>query len=193
MDPRRCGWVGDHPLYVEYHDTEWGVPAFDDARQFEFLVLEGMQAGLSWMTILKKRENFHRAFAGFDVEKIARFTQRRVEKLLGDAGIIRNRQKIEAAIGNAKAFLKVQAEFHGFNDYIWGFVDGRPVVNAWKRVADIPSETERSRTLSKDLKQRGFRFVGPTTIYAHMQATGMVNDHLVSCFRYREVQVHQHT
>lgn len=130
MGVMRCDWVGDHPLIVAYHDTEWGVPAYDDARQFELLVLEGMQAGLSWMTILKKRDNFHRAFAGFDVEKIARFTQRRVEKLLGDAGIIRNRQKIEAAIGNAKAFLKVQAEFNSFNDYIWGFVDGRPVVNA---------------------------------------------------------------
>ena len=187
MGPRRCGWVGDDPLYVEYHDTEWGVPTFDDARQFEFLVLEGMQAGLSWMTILRKRENFYRAFAGFDAGKVARFSQRRVEKLLGDAGIIRNRQKIEATISNAKAFLKIQEEFNTFNDYVWGFVDGRPVVNAWKRVADIPSETERSRILSKDLKQRGFRFVGPTTVYAHMQATGLVNDHLVSCFRYREI------
>ena len=185
---KRCSWADGDPLYEEYHDTEWGVPLYDDQRIFEFLVLESMQAGLSWMTILKKRENFRRAFAGFDYEKVARFSQAKVERLMQDAGIIRNRKKIEAAVANAKAFIKVRREFGTFSKYIWGFVDGRPVVNESRTVRDIPALTETAVLLSKDLKKRGFKFLGPTTVYAHMQAAGMVNDHLMSCFRYREVQ-----
>ena len=186
--PVRCPWPGDDPLMVAYHDEEWGVPLYDDRKLFEFLVLEGMQAGLSWMTILRKRENFRRAFSGFDPFKVSRFGPRTVEQLLQDSGIIRNRQKIEATINNARAYLTVQKDFGSFSDYIWRFTDGQPVVNHWERLAELPSESELAQKISKDLKQRGFRFIGPTTAYAHMQATGLVNDHLVSCFRHREVQ-----
>ncbi|MBN2081864.1 DNA-3-methyladenine glycosylase I [bacterium] len=185
---QRCPWPGDDPLMQRYHDEEWGVPLYDDAKLFEFLLLEGMQAGLSWMTILKKRENFRRAFAGFDAVKVARFNQQKVERLMQDAGIIRNRLKIEGAVASARAFLAVKDEFGSFSDYIWRFTDGKPVNNRWKSLSEIPGETELARTISKDLKKRGFRFVGPTIVYAHLQATGMVNDHLVSCYRYKEVK-----
>lgn len=184
----RCSWVGDNPVYIAYHDEEWGVPVFNDRLLFEFLVLEGMQAGLSWLTILNKRENFRKAFANFDPVKVARFSDKRVEKLMLDAGIIRNRLKINAAIANAKVFLKIQNEFGSFADYIWGFVDGKPLVNKFKSMGEIPAKTELAEVISKDLKKRGCNFVGPTIIYAHMQATGMVNDHSVDCFRYKAVQ-----
>lgn len=186
-DVIRCAWCGTDPLYVRYHDEEWGVPVHDDRTLFEFLVLEGAQAGLSWLTILRRREAYRRAFADFDAQRVAAFTEADVERLVGDASIIRNRAKIKAAIGNARAFLDVQASFGSFETYIWDFVDGRPIRNRWRRLDDIPAVTPLSETISKDLKQRGFRFVGPTIVYAHMQATGMVNDHLVDCFRYNEV------
>jgi len=173
---------------VAYHDREWGVPVHDDQKLFEFLILEGMQAGLSWMTILRKRENFRAAFDGFDPVKVAHYDQEKVEKLMENAGIIRNRRKILAAIQNAKAFLEIQREFGSFDTYMWQFVDGKPLVNAWKMMGDIPAKTEQSETMSKDLKKRGFNFVGPTIVYAHMQATGMVNDHTTDCFRYLECQ-----
>jgi DNA-3-methyladenine glycosylase I len=173
---------------VAYHDEEWGVPLYDDRKLFEFLVLESMQAGLSWMTILRKRENFRNAFCDFEPFKVSRIGKRTVEQLLKDPGIIRNRQKIEAAITNARAFLEIQKQFDSFSKYIWRFTGGEPVINHWQKLAELPSESELAQKISKDLKQRGFRFIGPTTIYAHMQATGMVNDHLVSCFRHREVQ-----
>lgn len=182
---RRCPWSeGVSDTYLAYHDEEWGVPVRDDARQFEFLVLESAQAGLSWSTILHRRDAYRRAFAGFDAAKVARFTARRVESLLDDAGIIRNRAKIEAAVGNARAFLKVQEEFGSFCAYIWRFVHGRPVQNRWRNPGDVPASTPVAEALARDLKQRGFRFVGPTIAYAHMQATGLVNDHLVGCFRH---------
>ena len=184
-DVSRCGWSLGDPLYIEYHDREWGVPVHDDRLLFEFLVLEGAQAGLSWLTILRKRENYRRAFHGFDAKRVARYGARDVRRLLGDAGIVRNRQKIEAAIKNARAFLEVQREFGSFDRYIWGFVDGRPIQNARKSVKEVPARTAESDALSADLKKRGFGFVGSTICYAHMQATGMVNDHLVDCFRYR--------
>ncbi len=180
----RCSWCGDDPLYVQYHDEEWGVPVHDDATLFEFLVLEGAQAGLSWLTILRRRDAYRSAFAQFSAEKVARFGDRDIERLVGDASIIRNRAKIRAAIGNARAFLEVQEEFGTFDAYIWRFVEGRPLRNAWCRLEDIPAMTPLSETISKDLKGRGFGFVGPTIVYAHMQATGMVNDHLIDCFRY---------
>ena len=187
-EPKRCGWAGlQEPLYKEYHDREWGVPVHDDKVIFEFLVLEGAQAGLSWGTILRKREKFRRAFARFDPARVARFDGRIVKRLLQDPGIIRNRMKINSAVQNAKAFLQVQKEFGTFDSYIWAFVGGRPRINRWKRLKDIPAATPESEAMSKDLIRRGFRFVGPTICYAHMQATGMVNDHLVSCFRYREL------
>lgn len=186
--PRRCEWCGDDPLYVSYHDEEWGVPVYDDRHHFEHLVLEGMQAGLSWLTVLKKRDNFRRAFVGFDVQKVARFTPAKVEKLLTDPGIIRNRMKVEAAVNNGKRFIEVQREFGSFMKYVWGFVDGRPVVNRWKTMGELPAKTPLAQEISKDLKQRGFKFVGPTIIYAHLQATGLVNDHVTSCFRHKEVQ-----
>jgi DNA-3-methyladenine glycosylase I len=185
---KRCGWAGqDDPLYIAYHDNEWGVPVHDDRVIFEFLVLEGAQAGLSWGTILRKRENFRSAFLGFDPVKVSRFDARKVEGLLGDPGIIRNRLKINSAVQNAKAFLEVQKEFGSFDSYIWRFVGGRPKVNRWRRLGEIPPATLESKAMSKDLVDRGFRFVGPTICYAHMQATGMVNDHLVSCFRHSEL------
>lgn len=177
----RCEWTGSDPLMVAYHDREWGVPVHDDQKLFEFLILEGMQAGLSWMTILRKRENFRAAFDGFDPVKVAHYDQEKVEKLMENAGIIRNRRKILAAIQNAKAFLEIQREFGSFDTYMWQYVDGKPLVNAWKMMGDIPAKTEQSETMSKDLKKRGFNFVGPTIVYAHMQATGMVNDHLTGC------------
>ncbi|QKK01606.1 MAG: DNA-3-methyladenine glycosylase I [Pseudomonadota bacterium] len=183
----RCDWCGDDPLYRRYHDREWGVPVHDDRRLFEFLVLEGAQAGLAWITILRKREGYRKAFAQFDPAAVARFGQRDVERLMNDVSIVRNRLKIEAAISNARAFLEVQKAFGSFDDYIWGFVDGEPILNRFGRQADIPARTELSNTISKDLRRRGFRFVGPTIVYAHMQATGMVNDHVVDCFRWREL------
>jgi len=187
MTKLRCGWCGTDPLYVAYHDTEWGVPVHDDRLLFEFLILEGAQAGLSWITILKKRDAYRRAFAGFDAEKVARFGPRQVARLLADVGIVRNRLKIEAAINNAQRFLAVQEEFGSFDEYVWRFVDGRPIVNRWKTLKQVPASTPASDALSKDLKTRGFKFVGSTICYAHMQATGMVNDHLAGCFRHAEV------
>jgi len=185
--PVRCGWCGADPLYVDYHDTEWGVPVHDDRRLFEFLMLEGAQAGLSWLTILKKRDAYRRAFAGFDAAKVARFGPRQIERLLADPGIVRNRLKIEAAIHNAQRFLEVQAAFGSFDAYIWRFVDGQPIVNRWQTLKQVPASTPESDALSRDLKARGFKFTGTTICYAHMQATGMVNDHLTDCFRHAEV------
>lgn len=185
--PIRCKWAGTDPLYIRYHDAEWGVPLYDDKKLFEFLVLEGAQAGLSWLTILKKRENFRSAFDSFDVAKISAYDPVRVAALMGDPGIVRNRLKIEATVQNARAFQKVQTEFGSFNHYIWRFVDGSPIRNRWKTEASIPAQTPESIAMSRDLKRRGFRFVGPTVCYAFMQAVGMVNDHVVSCFRYRQV------
>ena len=184
---RRCGWCGEDALYVAYHDKEWGVPVHDDRRLFEFLILEGAQAGLSWITILRKRENYRQAFAGFDAGKVARFGTRDVARLLADPGIVRNRLKVGAAISNAQRFLDVQEAFGSFDAYIWRFVDGRPIVNRWKTLKQVPASTQASDALSRDLKQRGFKFVGSTICYAHMQATGMVNDHLVGCFRHGEI------
>ena len=185
---RRCAWVGDEPLYQAYHDEEWGVPVHDDRLLFEFLVLEGAQAGLSWLTILRKREGYRRAFAGFDPETVAAFGPADVECLLADSGIIRNRLKIGSAITNAQAFLRVREEFGSFDAYVWGFVDGETIQNEWKLMAEIPAKTLEAERMSADLKKRGFRFVGPTICYAHMQATGMVNDHTVDCFRYRDLR-----
>ncbi|HOP97457.1 MAG TPA: DNA-3-methyladenine glycosylase I [Verrucomicrobiota bacterium] len=182
----RCGWAIDE-LYAAYHDTEWGVPVHDDRTIFEFLVLEGAQAGLSWYTILKKRENYRAAFDNFDPEKVARYDAKRVAKLLSNPGIVRNRLKIESAITNARAFLKVQEEFGSFDAYIWRFVGGKPKINQWKTLKEIPARTPESDAMSKELIRRGFRFVGSTICYAHMQATGMVNDHLVACFRHKEL------
>jgi DNA-3-methyladenine glycosylase I len=180
---RRCTWSeGIDPLYQSYHDTEWGVPVRDDLKHFEFLLLEGAQAGLSWWTILRKRENYRRAFAGFDPTKVARFDARAVTRLMQDAGIVRNRQKIEAAVANARRFLEIQEEFGSFDAYVWPFVGGVPIMNRWRVQSEIPATTPESDALSKDLKNRGFKFVGSTIIYAHMQATGLVNDHLLSCF-----------
>lgn len=183
----RCDWAGTDPLNTEYHDAEWGVPLHNDLRLFEMLILEGAQAGLSWLTILRKRLAFRQEFDGFDPEKVARYGAAKVAELLANKGIIRNRAKIAAAIGNAQAFLKVRDEFGSFDAYIWGFVGGEPKVNHWQRAEQTPAETEESRAMSKDLKSRGFRFVGPTICYAFMQATGMVNDHLVGCYRYQEI------
>lgn len=184
----RCTWAGTtDPLMIAYHDEEWGVPLHDDRQLFEFLILEGAQAGLSWRTILHKRENYRRAFHRFDPAKVARYGARDVKRLLADAGIVRNRLKIESAIDNARAFLRVREEFGSFDAYIWRFVDGKPIRNVWRGLRDIPAKTKESDVMSKDLKQRGFRFVGSTICYAHMQATGMVNDHTVDCFRYKRV------
>jgi len=182
----RCGWAGEDPLYVRYHDEEWGVPVFDDRKLFEFLILEGAQAGLSWITILRKRENYRKAFAGFDPRKVARFDAADVRRLLNDPGIVRNRLKVEAAIRNARAFLEVQKEFGSFAAYSWAFVGGKPRHNAFQCLKEVPAKTEISDAFSKDMKKRGFNFVGSTILYAHMQAVGMVNDHLVDCFRHHE-------
>jgi DNA-3-methyladenine glycosylase I len=185
---RRCEWVsGADPLMIEYHDREWGVPVHDDRRHFEFLILEGAQAGLSWSTVLKKREGYRRAFSDFDPEKVASYTDKRIEALTQDPSIIRNRMKIAAAVRNARHFLDIEEEFGSFDKYAWRFVDGRPQVNRRKASKDIPATSPESDAFSKDLKSRGFSFVGSTVIYAHMQAIGMVNDHLVDCFRYREL------
>lgn len=186
-DRNRCGWCGVDPLYVAYHDDEWGVPVRDDRTLFEFLILEGAQAGLSWSTILNKRVGYRRLYDDFDPELVARYDDAKIAELLADPAIVRNRAKVAASIGNARAFLETRAEFGSFSDYIWRFTDGVPIQNAWTSLADLPAKTALAETISKDLKQRGFKFVGPTIVYAHMQATGMVNDHLVSCFRHAEV------
>jgi DNA-3-methyladenine glycosylase I len=185
----RCAWPGSDPLYVAYHDREWGVPVHDDRLLFEFLTLEGAQAGLSWITILRKREAYRKAFAGFDPLAVARFDRAKVARLLANEGIVRNRLKVESAITNARAFLKIQEEFGSFDAYQWRFVGGLPIRNAWKRIRDIPASTPVSDAMSRDLKKRGFRFVGSTICYAHMQAVGMVNDHTVDCFRWKELGV----
>ncbi len=182
MSKKRCSWCGDDPLYVAYHDTEWGVPVHDDRTLFEFITLEGAQAGLSWITILRKRDNYRKLFADFDSAKVARFTPAKAEKLLADPGIVRNRLKVESTITNAKAFLAIQKEFGSFANYLWGFVDGKPVVNRPKSLKEVPAETPLAQRISKDLKKRGFRFVGPTIVYAFLQAVGVVNDHTVDCF-----------
>ncbi len=183
----RCGWCGTDELYVAYHDEEWGVPVWDDRTLFEFLILEGAQAGLSWSTILNKRMGYRRLYDGFDPELVAHYGEAKVAELLTDPAVVRNRAKVLASIGNARSFLEVQSEFGSFSDYIWRFTDGRVIQNRWKTLNEIPAKTPLAETISKDLKKRGFKFVGPTIVYAHMQATGMVNDHLVSCFRHAEV------
>ena len=183
----RCEWPGDDPLYVSYHDKEWGVPVYDDQKLFEFLILEGAQAGLSWITILKRRDGYRRAFDNFEVDRVANYGERDVKRLLADEGIIRNRQKIHAAISNARAFIGVQKEFGTFADYNWSFVKGKTKKNAWKSISEVPTFDSDSEAMSKDLRKRGFKFVGPTIAYAHLQAAGMINDHVVSCFRYNEV------
>ncbi|MGE5256764.1 MAG: DNA-3-methyladenine glycosylase I [Hyphomicrobiales bacterium] len=187
MIKTRCAWAGDDPLYVRYHDSEWGVPLHDDRRLFEFLVLEAAQAGLSWITILRKRENYRMAFDGFDPRRVAGYGDQAIGELLANTGIVRNRRKIESAVRNARAFLDVQAEFGSFDAYLWRFVDGKPKINRWRSLSKVPAETTESRSLGKDLIRRGFTFVGPTICYAFMQAVGMVNDHLVSCFRHEQI------
>jgi DNA-3-methyladenine glycosylase I len=187
MNITRCDWSGDDPLMVAYHDQEWGLPVHDDRLLFEFLILEGAQAGLSWSTILRKRENYRQAYDNFDPHKIARYNDAKIAELLANPGIVRNRLKVLGSIENARLFSKVQEEFGSFDDYIWRFVDGKPLQNRWQSLSELPAQTPESQALSKDLIRRGFKFVGPTICYAHMQATGMVNDHLVSCFRYREL------
>ena len=188
MTPKtRCDWVSSDPLYIEYHDQEWGVPVHDDQQWFEKILLDSAQAGLSWITILRKRENYRKAYDNFDYRIIARYNDKKVQELLGNAGIVRNRRKIESSIGNARAFLKIQEEFGSFDAYIWRFVDGSPKINSWSSIHEVPAKTKESEALSKDLVRRGFKFVGPTICYAFMQACGMVNDHIVSCFRYHEI------
>jgi DNA-3-methyladenine glycosylase I len=184
----RCSWCLKFEDYIAYHDEEWGVPVHDDRIHFEFLILEGAQAGLSWSTILKKRAGYRKAFAGFDPKKVARFTPAKIERILQDPGIVRNRLKVNAAVNNARQFLAIQKEFGSFDRYIWQFVNGKPIVNRWKSLAEIPPTSPMSDELSRDLVKRGFKFVGSTVIYAHMQACGLVNDHLVSCWRYKTVQ-----
>jgi len=183
----RCGWPGNDPLMMEYHDREWGVPLHDDRKLFEFLILEGMQAGLSWRTILHKRENFRKAFHRFDPARVARYGDQALERLMADAGIIRNRAKLRAAINNARRYLEIRKEFKTFDRYIWGFVGGKPICNRFERLAELPPHTALSDAISADMKKRGFQFVGSTVIYAHMQATGMVNDHILSCYRHAEL------
>jgi DNA-3-methyladenine glycosylase I len=187
MKKLRCSWPGEDPLYQRYHDTEWGVPVHSDRKLFEFLLLEGAQAGLSWITVLRKRKAYREAFEGFDWNKVAAFDDSKVEALLQNAGIIRNRLKVKGAVTNAKAFIKVREEFGTFSKYIWGFVGGKPIQNKWTSGKEVPAVTGLAETISKDMKKRGFTFVGPTIIYAHMQATGMVNDHIKDCFRHKEV------
>jgi DNA-3-methyladenine glycosylase I len=188
MNPPRCAWVGDDPLYVRYHDEEWGVPVHDDRLLFEFLVLEGAQAGLSWLTILRKREGYRRNFAGFDPEVVAGFGPAEVERILADPSVVRNRLKVESAVANARAFLAVQEEWGSFDAFVWSFVDGEPIQNSWPTPEQVPATTSESERLSKALRARGFRFVGPTICYAHMQATGMVNDHTTDCFRWEQLR-----
>lgn len=183
----RCPWSLKDEIYIRYHDEEWGVPVFDDGKQFEFIVLESAQAGLSWHTILLKRENYRKAYYDFDPEKVANFTEKNIERLLNNPGIIRNRMKIEASIANARAFLKVGKEFGSFSKYIWGFVGVKPIANGWSSISEIPGETELSLQISKDMKKRGFSFFGSKIVYAHLQAVGIVNDHIRSCFRFKEI------
>jgi DNA-3-methyladenine glycosylase I len=183
----RCEWAGSDPLYLDYHDYEWGVPLHDDRKIFEMLMLEGVQAGLSWLTVLKKRENYRKAFDNFDPRKVAQYDGKKIQELLANEGIIRNKLKIRSAIQNARAFLAVQREFGSFDAYIWQFVGGDPMQNSWKSLSELPAQTPESEAMSNDLKKRGFNFVGPTICYAYMQATGMVNDHIVTCFRHKEV------
>ena len=187
MDVTRCSWVTDEPIYIAYHDEEWGLPVHDDRKFFEMLTLEGAQAGLSWITILKRRENYRKAFDDFNVERICQYSQGKVEELLQDAGIIRNRKKIESVIKNAQAFIRIQEEFGSFDTYIWQFVGGKPIINHWNKHEEVPAKTRESEAMSKDLKKRGFTFVGPTILYAFMQATGMVNDHTKECFLHGQV------
>lgn len=184
---KRCEWPGSDPLYIRYHDEEWGVPVYEDRLIFEFLILEGAQAGLSWFTILKKRENYQAAFDRFDPQRVVQYDADKIAQLLSNPGLVRNRRKIESAVTNARAFLEVQREFGSFAEYIWRFVGGKPIINTWRAMGEIPAQTDESIALSKDLLRRGFKFVGPTICYAHMQATGMVNDHVVDCFRYAEL------
>ena len=184
---KRCSWVGDDPLMILYHDREWGVPVHEDNKLFEFLILDGFQAGLSWSTILKKRFNFRRAFDSFDPAKIARYREDEIKRLLANPGIVRNHSKILATITNARKFLEIQREFFTFDKYVWSFVGGRPIVHEFKKIADLPAKSEESDKMSEDLKKRGFKFVGSTICYAFMQAAGLVNDHVVDCFRYREI------
>jgi DNA-3-methyladenine glycosylase I len=188
LNIERCEWCGTDPLYIKYHDEEWGVPVHDDRKLFEFLILEGAQAGLSWITILKKRENYIKAFDNFDPVKVSRYSEKKIEKLLLNPGIVRNKLKINSSVGNAKAFLKIQKEFGSFDKYIWSFVGDKPIVNKWKSLKELPAKTEESDAMSKDLKKRGFKFVGSTICYAFMQAVGMVNDHTVKCFRYNQLK-----
>ena len=185
----RCEWGNSSEIYQKYHDEEWGVPVYDDQKLFEFLVLESAQAGLSWITILKRREGYRKAFANFDPQIVSKFDEKKVEELMQDTGIIRNRLKIEAAISNARVFLKIQEEFGSFSNYLWGFVGGKPIVNKFEKMLDIPAKTELSELISKEMKKRGFKFLGATVIYSHMQATGLVNDHLDYCFRYNELSI----
>jgi len=182
----RCGWCVGKPLYEKYHDEEWGFPEYDDKKQFEFLILESAQAGLSWWTILQRRDNYKKAFANYDYKKVAKYTPEKVEELMQDAGIIRNRAKIEAAINNAQRFIEIQKEFGTFSKYIWSFVGGKPIDNKHKTLKDVVATSAESDALAKDMKARGFKFLGSTTLYAHMQATGLVNDHVADCFRYKE-------
>jgi len=184
---KRCAWPANQPLLIKYHDKEWGVPVHNDRKLFEFLLLEGFQAGLSWLTIMRKRKNFRKAFDNFDFNKVAKYDGKKINSLLKDEGIIRNKLKIESALANAKAFLQVRKEFGTFDKYIWSFTNGKPINNKFKSIKELPARTELSDAISKDLKMRGFRFVGSTIVYAHMQATGMVNDHITTCFRYREL------
>ena len=183
----RCEWCGTDPLYVKYHDEEWGVPVHDDNKHFEMIILDGAQAGLSWLTVLRKRENYRKAFDKFNPKKVAKYDEKKIEVLLNNPGIIRNKLKVRSAITNAQVFLKVQKEFGSFDEYIWQFVGGKPIVNKWKSLKELPATSKESDAMSKDLKKRGFKFVGSTICYAYMQAAGMVNDHVVNCFRYKEV------
>ncbi len=185
---KRCQWCLRHDLYIKYHDEEWGLPVFNDRKQFEFLVLESAQAGLSWFTILKKRENFRRAYDDFNVEKVVGFGNEKIEELLLNPGIIRNRKKIEASVNNAKKFIDIQEKYGSFSNYLWGFVDGKPVINNWKNLSEIPPNTKLSDSIAKDLKGKGFQFLGSTILYSHIQAVGVVNDHVIDCFRHSEVQ-----
>ncbi len=187
QEKKRCPWCLSDPLYIDYHDHEWGVPVHDDRKWFEFLLLEGAQAGLNWLLVLKKRENYRKAYDNFDFDKVALYKENKIARLLADPGLIRNRAKIGASVGNARAFVQIRAEFGSFNDYVWPFVHNRPIRNRWKTLDQLPTRTGLSDALSKDLASRGFKFVGSTIIYAHMQATGMVNDHLIDCFRYNEI------
>jgi DNA-3-methyladenine glycosylase I len=184
---KRCPWCESDELYIKYHDEEWGVPVHDDYKHFEFLILEGVQAGLSWLTILKKRDNYRKAYDNFDPVKIAKYDEKKINQLMKNHGIIKNLRKVEASINNAQKYIEVQEEFGSFNSYIWSFVNNKPVINSWKKDSEIPSKTELSDKISNDLKKRGFKFVGSTIIYAHMQAIGLVNDHIVNCFRYNQL------